>query len=114
MSSETTPYELGKHPDMAPPATTVGVIGWLRANLFSSWVNSLLTLFALYLVYLIVPPVISWVFLDSTLSGETRDSCTGDGACWVFIKMRFAQFMYGFYPEVERWRINFAALLLIA
>ena len=31
------------------PASTVGVIGWLRTNLFSGWINSILTLVALYL-----------------------------------------------------------------
>jgi len=33
-------------PDMPPPVKTVGVFAWMRANLFSSWLNTLLTLFA--------------------------------------------------------------------
>jgi general L-amino acid transport system permease protein len=39
------------------------------------------------------------------------------GACWPFVEAKFAQFIYGFYPEPERWRVNLtfllAALLLL-
>jgi general L-amino acid transport system permease protein len=28
------------------------------------------------------------------------------GACWPFIKAKFNQFIYGFYPAAERWRPN--------
>lgn len=27
-----------------------------------------------------------------------------EGACWVFIGVRYDQFIYGFYPKNERWR----------
>ncbi|WP_349975776.1 amino acid ABC transporter permease [Pseudomonas sp. WHRI 8519] len=94
-------------PDMPPPVKTVGVIAWVRANLFSSWLNSLLTLLALYLVWLIVPPILQWAFIDANWLGTTRADCTKSGACWVFIQQRFDQFMYGYYPEAERWRVNF-------
>ena len=39
------------------------------------------------------------------------------GACWPFIQAKFTQFIYGFYPEPERWRVNLtfflAAVLLL-
>ncbi len=100
------------HPDLPPPSTSVGVIGWLRRNLFSSPLNSLLTLFCLYLLYQFVPPIINWAFLDANWVGNTKEACTNDGACWVFIKVRFGQFMFGLYPETERWRV-IAAFALI-
>ncbi|RII76808.1 amino acid ABC transporter permease [Pseudomonas monteilii] len=93
-------------PDMPPPVKTVGVFAWVRANLFSSWLNTLLTLLALYLVWLIVPPLLQWAFVDANWVGTTRADCTKSGACWVFIQQRFDQFMYGYYPETERWRVN--------
>lgn len=102
------------HPDLPPPTLSVGVLGWLRSNLFSSPLNTALSLFAIYLVYLTVPPMISWIFIDSTWTGETREACSGiTGACWVFVKVRINQFMYGFFPESEYWRINLAFGLLI-
>ena len=35
-----------------PPVATTGILGWLRMNLFSNWVNSLITLFVLYILLL--------------------------------------------------------------
>ncbi len=100
------------HPDLPPPSTSVGVIGWLRKNLFSSPINSLFTLAAIYLLYRTVPPVINWAILDADWLGSTKDACTGDGACWVFIKVRFFQFMFGFYPPEQYWRVVVAFSLL--
>lgn len=98
-------------PDLPPPIATVGVLGWLRRNLFSSPLNAALTLLALYLLYLIIPPVFEWAFLKADWQGASRDDCVSGGACWVFIRVRLDQFLYGFYPEAERWRVNTALLL---
>lgn len=100
-------------PDQPPPRLSVGTLGWLRANLFSNWFNTLLTLFAIYLVWLILPPLIKWAFIEADWTGSTRADCTSEGACWVFIKMRFSQFMYGFYPEELRWRVDLAVWIAI-
>ncbi len=102
------------HPDLPPPLTSVGAVGWLRSNLFSSWLNGALTLLAAYLLFLFVPPMIQWVFIDADWVGDSREACTSGGACWVFVNVRFNQFMYGLYPEAEYWRINLAALLIVA
>jgi general L-amino acid transport system permease protein len=100
MTTETN-YLPGSYPDLPPPASTVGIVGWLRSNLFSNTTNTLLTVFALYIVYLLVPPTISWVFINSDWSGDSREACTSGGACWVFINVRLGQFIYGFYPVEE-------------
>ncbi len=100
------------HPDLPPPSTSVGVIGWARKNLFSSPFNSVLTLCALYIVVRFLPPVINWAFLDANWAGSTRDACTDGGACWVFVKVRLAQFMFGFYPADQYWRVILAFGLL--
>jgi general L-amino acid transport system permease protein len=40
-----------RHTDaLPPPRTALGVLGWLRRNLFSSVGNTLLTLLALYVI----------------------------------------------------------------
>lgn len=74
MADEKT-YEAGKHPDMEPPASMVGVVGWMRANLFSSPLNIFLTFFGLYLIYILVPPIVSWSITSSVTHGETRATC---------------------------------------
>ncbi len=105
--------EFTKLPDLPPPASEIGVTGWLRKNLFSSPLNSLLTLFALYLLYVTIPPVIEWAFIKANWIGTDRSACTSGGACWVFINARANQFIYGMYPTTEQWRVNLAAITLI-
>ena len=73
------------HPDLPPPIISVGAIGWLRSNLFSSWLNSALTLAAIYLLYLTVPPLLEWAFLKADWIGDSREACESGGACWVFV-----------------------------
>ncbi len=102
------------HPDLPPPASAVGVLGWVRRNLFSSPLNIALTLLAAYLLYATIPSVLRWTLFDATWRGDSREACAANrGACWVFIRIHFEQFMYGFYPDAQRWRVNSAALLLI-
>jgi len=110
--STATHYEPGTHPDLPPPSNSVGAIGWMRANLISSPLNIILTIIGAYLIYLSVPPVIGWAFINADWTGDTRDACTSSGACWVFIKIWFKQLMYGRYPDEELWRINLSYAIL--
>jgi general L-amino acid transport system permease protein len=100
------------HPPLPPPRTSVGGLGWLRRNLFSSPLNTALTLAVLFVLYETLPPLLSWAIIDANWVGQTRDACTNDGACWVFVRMRFLQFMFGFYPPSEYWRVILAFVLI--
>ena len=100
-------------PERPTPIATAGVIGWLRANLFSGWVNSALTLIGLYLLWLIIPNFLDWAFFSADIAGDDRFACTSDGACWAWLDQRIQQFLYGFYPADQRWRVNVALVLLI-
>jgi len=102
------------HPDLPPPASAIGALGWLRRNLFSSPFNVALTVLALYLLLTLIPPLLRWALLDATWSGDNREACAANrGACWIFIRVHLDQFLYGFYPEAQRWRINTVVLLLL-
>lgn len=120
MSTETKKYAVGMHPALPPPSGSVGPVRWVRDNLFSSVTNTLLTLIGLYVIYAIVPAFIQWAFIDSVVVGaESRKECLaimGDerGACWSFVYRRWGQFLYGFYPIEERWRVNVAFILVAA
>lgn len=101
-----------------PPKSQTGVWATLRQNLFSSPLDALITLAFGYLIYVTVPPLVNWLFVDATFTGTGREACTGSGACWVYISSRFNQFIYGFYPVAEQWRVNivfayFAGLILM-
>jgi general L-amino acid transport system permease protein len=111
MAEHATTHEPGTHPDQRPPAMTIGVQGWLRANLFNGPYNSALTVACALFLAWVLPPVLDWLFFDAYWTGDSREACMvdgkrGEGACWVYIHAWFNQLMYGRYPPDEQWRIN--------
>ncbi len=97
-----------------PPVASSGVIGWMRANLFSSWLNTFLTFASIYLLYSVIPPLIDWAFIDALWQGTSNEDCRGAaGACWPVIAVRWQQMIYGFYPQTDWWRPNLAFFLLL-
>ncbi len=210
-------YPPGQHPDLPPPPGTTGIIGWLRKSLFSSWINTILSVLSVYLIYVVVTNLFTWAVADSVVSGSDRRLCDlgltsaslgeviervdwagldsddpafarqadrslkaagsalgdldgrivaaqdvlppayasiiqnldpkalqaevtaaisakdygkarslleetapivawgqdNDGACWVVIKERINQFIFGFYPHDQQWRANIFFFLLI-
>lgn len=95
------------------PEGTKGFSAWIRENLFSSVISSILTIISFYLIFKIVPPLLDWMIFDATWSG-TKEEITGEGARWIFIIEKFNLFMYGFYPEELYWRPNLILVLFIA
>ena len=85
----------------------------LNKNLNSNWFNSILSILIIFSLILSIPPILDWLFFDANFSGETKEDCTGDGACWIFIKIWIPRFIYGMYPLTEIWRINTTFILLI-
>jgi len=100
-------------PALPAPSNSNGPIHWLKNNLFSSPINAVLTLLALYFLYILIPPAINWAIIDADWFAETREGCSREGACWAFINNRFGQTIYGFYPPEAQWRVNTAFLALV-
>ena len=103
-------------PALPPPASVVGIAGWLRTNLFSSVANSILTLIGLLLIYKVLWGALDWALVRAIWKGSDGTACNidGAGACWPFIGAKLGQFLYGRYPDAERWRVNLTYLLAIA
>jgi general L-amino acid transport system permease protein len=115
MADVTAQHRHVAQPDLPPPATEVGVLGWLRHNLFSSPLNSALTLLSLGLLYLIIPPLLDWTVISANWhEGTSAKDCVKPGACWTMIRARFGILMYGFYPSAERWRVDLTFILQFA
>jgi len=118
-TTATTPdgqtYAPGTYPDLPPPMRTAGPIFWVQKNLLSSPLNILLTLVGVAFILVTVPAFLNWALFDAAFTGESRKDCeaVADGACWAFIQERFHLFVYGFYPEAERWRVNLSFVLLV-
>ncbi|MGD2038344.1 MAG: amino acid ABC transporter permease [Desulfobacterales bacterium] len=98
--------------NLKPPVTSVGVIGWMRANLFNGWFNSLLTIVTLYFLWVVVPPLIRWTFIDSVWNTTGAVCRNADGACWSIIATNFRFILFGFFPYDQQWRPLVAMLLL--
>lgn len=94
------------------PLSVAGPIAWIRTNLFSGPLATLLTLVSLYIVVVAVQDLVRFYILDAVWTGTNREACLADkvgrpvGACWPYVADRIQYFIYGSYPISERWRVN--------
>ncbi len=111
MSTETQVFE----PSLPRPApiSQVGLLGWLRANLFGSWKDTVITLVLLALLMVIVPNLLEWLFVRATYRGDADVCRANGGACWPFIIEKFHVLMIGVYPQDLAWRPGIAAIALL-
>jgi general L-amino acid transport system permease protein len=86
--SATVEQHLPLRRNFAPGTPGARAFEWVRRNLFGSVARA-------------------------SLSGVSRAACTGDGACWTFIRVRLPLFFYGRYPSSEYWRVDLAGILLV-
>jgi general L-amino acid transport system permease protein len=100
-------------PLLTPPGSVVGVWAALRTRLFTSVPGSIaaVVLGALFLWFFWT--LFDWAIFRAVWISPDRELCNvpGAGACWPFVGAKFAQWVYGFYPIVERWRPNIVFLL---
>jgi len=116
MSDSRKPFVAsGDIPPSPPPSSVVGPVAWVRENLFSSIPNAIMTLVGAFIIYSLLASVIPWLFLDSVWNATSLGNCReiDDGACLAVIKERYLQFIYGFYPDEERWRSVLAFVLMV-
>jgi general L-amino acid transport system permease protein len=107
-----------------PPSSTKGIVHWVRANLFATWFDSILTVVAILAIFWFIPPMLKWLFVDAVWSGTDRNACATlgqggtmpdgwSGACWAFVGAKFEQFIYGRYIIEERWRVNIVGFVMV-
>ncbi len=109
----------GNIPESPPPANETGVVKWLRDNLFSGVTNSILTILALVLIYLLLKNTLPWMLngvWNANSLAECREILAGKtGACFAVLTERWPQLIYGFkYPVDDYWRPNVAFVLMLA
>ncbi|MBL4614585.1 MAG: amino acid ABC transporter permease [Magnetovibrio sp.] len=100
-------------PDLPPPTASTGAVGWARANLFSTPLNTLMSLGAFYILYIALVPLLDWAIFSANFVGNDRNACLTGGACWAFIGNRLPIFTYGSYPATEYWRLDICFALLV-
>lgn len=111
-------------PAAAPPEREAGAIKWLRENLFSGPVNTILTILGLLIVWFLVATFWDW-FAHSVWNAGSLAECRqiiaatwgedARGACWAVIRDRWNQYVFGFYPMDLYWRPTMTfGLLMVA
>jgi general L-amino acid transport system permease protein len=99
--------------EIKPPVTSVGVIGWVRSNLFNNILSSVLTLVTLYVLWQVIPPFVRWAFIDSQWFSSSEACRTAEGACWTVIPANIRFIIFGFFPYESQWRPLLAMILLV-
>jgi general L-amino acid transport system permease protein len=98
--------------EQRPPIRLSGPLLWMRENLFSSLLNSALTLIFVAAVLWVLPGFIRFTLLIPVWSADSAKDCSAEllkhpvGACWGFVNAHFGYLFYGQYPETLRWRVN--------
>src|SRR4051794_17325693 len=121
MSDLTLETAAAKVPEAAPrtpPASQIGLVAWLRANLFSSWLNSAVTLLVAYLVIRWAIGFVEWGVVNAVWSvpNNQTQACRdlkGIGACWAVITEKHRFILFGTYPYEEHWRPALCVLLFV-
>jgi general L-amino acid transport system permease protein len=80
--------------ELAPPSPP-SALEWVRKNLFSNWLNSLLTILGMTVVYFALVGFGSWVI-------NTAD--------WRPVTVAPLLFMIGQYPREELWRVGISVI----
>ena len=111
-SPTTSPAPIPARP---APVKTEGFVPWLRANLFASVPNALLSLAMLALLVWIASGILRWGIFQAVFAPDA-DACQaarGLGACWGVVNEKARLILLGRYPRAEHWRPALATLLLV-
>ena len=109
-----------------PKVAQTGPVQWLRANLFSGWLSTAVTLLLGYLVIRFAISVIDWGFLravwsvpmganglDTSVCQASADGSHNPGACWAVIPTEWRLMTFWVYPHDQQWRPGLCIALFI-
>lgn len=106
-----------------PPLNQTGAVKWIRENLFSGWLNILLTLLSLWVIYAALSHLLPWALRgiwDASNLSQCREIIAElygpdkPAACWAVLAERWPQLIFGFYPKELYWRPILAFLIFLA
>ncbi len=87
-----------EHPYEAPPKTEVGVLGWLKHNLFGSWTDAVLSVISIALLLWLIPTFLNWALTTAN---------------WASITTNRVILTQGPYPQDQSWRVFLAAGIVV-
>lgn len=108
MSNASTGME-----ELRPPAMEVGILGWIRRNLFKGYVNSILTIVIAAALLNLVPQFVRWAFVDSVWYSTGKECHQAAGACWSVVTKNIRFNIFGYFPHEQQWRPLLAMIILV-
>jgi general L-amino acid transport system permease protein len=87
---------------------------FFRERFFSSWLDGLVTLGIMLLLWKTVPPFVHWAFLDAVWQPDPKACREAHGACWGFVAEKYRFILFGTYPYEQHWRPALSILILLA
>ena len=97
------------------PGRSTGTGAWLKSNLFSSPVNSFMTLLLFSVIAWALFHAMNWSVFHAVF-GANLEACNqsrGLGACWGVVSEKGRQIVMGRYPLEEHWRPVIATALML-
>lgn len=82
---------------LPPPRTVVGPVAWLRQNLFSGWLSSILTVVMAAILAVLAIEIGQWAVTE---------------ARWSVVTGNLRLFLIGQYPAAQAWRIVLCLAML--
>jgi general L-amino acid transport system permease protein len=109
-----TDMPVGERRQLAPPVDDSGVFGWIRKNLFSSWLNGLTTIVLIATLGWVLSWFLEWAVFTANITAATGAECRGGGACWALIREKYRYIFFGSFPYEQHWRPLFAVIAMLA
>jgi general L-amino acid transport system permease protein len=109
-----TDMPVGERRQLAPPVDESGVLGWIRKNLFSSWLNGLTTIVLIAAIGWVLSWFLEWAVFTANFTASAGAECRGQGACWALIREKYRYIFFGSFPYEQHWRPLFAVIAMLA
>lgn len=107
-------YKFTKNPEKRTLPRAESMAKWMKKNLFSTKLNSVISLFLLAGILKVLTPIFNWLFIDAVWIGDSATCRKASGACVAFIKEKFVYIIFGPYPREEIWRPGLTIFLIFA
>ncbi len=108
---------------LRPSPRGLGFVGWMKANLFSSWISTAVSLALGYVILRAAFAFVEWAFIDAIWSvpygangvpdTSSCQNAKGGGACWAVIADKYRLILFGRYPYDQQWRPAIVVLIFI-
>lgn len=85
---------------------------WMRENLFSTPLNTLISLVCIYVIWSLVSTLVSWAIINASFLPGKEACADITGACWGYVHANWRFLMFGSFPPAEYWR-PFVAIMML-